>query len=70
MAKSEELGLAAGYTAAGAATGVGLVAVTGYTAVGAVGGGAGIGAAAGPVGAAVGALVGLGIYGISKAFGD
>ena len=61
MAKSEEVAKAAG---------AGVVAATGLTAVGAVGGGAGIGAAASPVGIAVGALAGLAFYGISKALSD
>lgn len=52
----------------GGAVGYGTVAVTGMTAVGMVGGGAGIGAAAGPVGAAAGALVGGAAYGLYSLF--
>ncbi|MBD2161593.1 hypothetical protein H6F46_12915 [Limnothrix sp. FACHB-1083] len=63
----EALG-AAGMGSAGAAAGYGVVAATGMTAAGMVGGGAGVGAAAGPVGAAVGALAGLAAYGIYRVF--
>lgn len=66
MAKSDEIAKAAGSAAAGA----GVVAASGFTAIGAIGGGAGMGAAAGPVGIAVGALAGLAFYGISKALSD
>jgi hypothetical protein len=57
MAKSEEVVKAAGAAAVGGAAGAGVVAVTGFTAIG-------------PVGIAVGALAGLAFYGISKAFSD
>ena len=55
---------AVGVAAVGAGTGYAAIALTGLTAIGPVGGGAGIGAATGPVGAAVGALVGLAAYGV------
>ncbi len=51
-------------TVGGAALGYGIVATTGVTAVGVIGGGAGIGSAAGPIGTAIGALVGLAGYGV------
>lgn len=53
----------------GAAVGLTAVSVSGMTAVGMIGGGAGFGAAAGPVGASVGALAGLAMYGIAWAIG-
>jgi hypothetical protein len=40
------------------------------TAIGAIGGGAGVGAAAGPVGIVAGAVTGLAAYGIYKLFQD
>ena len=52
----------------GSAAGYGTVAVTGMTAAGMVGSGAGIGAAAGPVGVVAGAGVGLALYGLSALF--
>ena len=54
----------------GSVVGSGIIAATGMTAVGMVGGGAGVGAAAGPVGAVAGATVGLAVYGIYQAFAD
>jgi hypothetical protein len=58
----------AGSAAAGAAAGYGVVAATGMTAIGAVGGGAGVGMAAGPVGAVAGAVTGLAVYGLYRLF--
>jgi hypothetical protein len=55
-------------TATGAGLGYGVVYLTGMTAVGAVGSGAGVGAAAGPVGAAIGAGLGLAAYGVYRIF--
>ena len=55
---------------AGALAGSQVVAASGMTAVGMVGGGAGFGAPAGPVGIAVGALTGLAAYGVFRVFGD
>ncbi len=66
--RNKELAKAGASAGIGALAGGATVAVTGITAVGAVGSGAGIGAAAGPVGAAAGALVGLAAYGLYKAF--
>ena len=68
--KCKNLGTTAIYGGAGSIVGSGLIAVSGMTAVGMVGGGAGVGASAGPVGAIVGATVGLAVYGIVKAFED
>jgi len=53
---------------AGAGAGYGLVALSGLSAAGMVGGGAGVGCAAGPVGIVVGGLAGLALYGITRAF--
>lgn len=58
------------YAGTGSTVVSGLVAASGMTAAGLVGGGAGVGAAAGPVGAVAGATVGLAVYGIIKAFSD
>lgn len=46
------------------------VSVSGMTAAGMVGGGAGFGAAAGPVGAVAGAVGGLAAYGVARTIGD
>jgi len=64
----EERIKAAGSAAVGAAAGYGVVAATGMTAIGAIGGGAGIGMAAGPVGAVAGAVTGLAVYGLYRLF--
>lgn len=64
--KEDKVFKAALSTVAGGLTGGGLVAASGLTAVGAVGGGAGIGAAAGPVGILAGAVLGLTAYGAKK----
>lgn len=53
----------------GGALGTLAIHLSGMTAVGMVGGGAGFGGAAGPVGAAVGALAGLAVYGVVQAIG-
>lgn len=53
-------------SAVGGVAGGTVIAATGLTAAGMVGGGAGIGCAAGPVGVAVGALAGLAIYGVKR----
>ena len=58
------------YAGTGSTVASGLIAASGMTAAGMVGGGAGVGAAAGPVGAVAGATVGLAVYGIIKAFLD
>jgi hypothetical protein len=57
-------------TGAGASIGCWAVAASGMTAVGMVGGGAGVGSAAGPVGVAVGAMGGLATYGLVRAVVD
>lgn len=61
------LGVAA---AVGALWGRLIVASSGMTAAGMVGGGAGVGAPAGPVGAAGGALVGMAAYGVFRVIRD
>ena len=53
----------------GGALGALAINLSGMTAAGLVGGGAGIGAAAGPVGAAAGAVAGAAIYGVVRAVG-
>jgi hypothetical protein len=55
-------------TVAGGLTGGATVAVTGMTAAGMVGGGAGVGCAAGPLGVVAGAVVGLAAYGAYRIF--
>lgn len=59
---------AASSAAAGMVAGHAVIATTGITAAGMVGGGAGFGAAAGPVGIVAGAVTGLAAYGVYKAF--
>ena len=58
--------VAAGAASAGtcAAIGGAVIAASGMSAAGMVGGGAGIGAAAGPVGAVFGAVAGLAVFGV------
>lgn len=58
------------YAGTGSTVASGLIAASGMSAVGMIGGGAGVGAATGPVGAVAGATVGLAVYGIIKAFSD
>ncbi len=58
------------YAGTGSTIASGLIAASGMSAVGMIGGGAGVGAATGPVGAVAGATVGLAVYGIIKAFSD
>jgi hypothetical protein len=60
----KEASKAAASAGAGAVTGYGVVAATGMSAAGMVGGGAGVGAAAGPVGIVVGAMAGLSAYAV------
>ncbi len=67
---ASDLKKAAGAVAAGGVVGAGTIAVTRATAVGILGGGAGIGAPAGPVGIVAGAVVGLAAYGAMKAIGE
>ncbi|MGO9572358.1 MAG: hypothetical protein ACLP5H_32990 [Desulfomonilaceae bacterium] len=66
--KMKERMKAVSSTVVGGAVGYGVVAATGMTAIGAIGGGAGIGAAAGPVGAVAGAVTGLAVYGVYRLF--
>jgi hypothetical protein len=65
---AKEATKAVGATAVGAAAGYGVVVASGLTAIGAVGGGAGIGAPLGPVGAVAGAVIALAVYGIVRIF--
>lgn len=68
--KCREVVSAGIYAGTGSTVASGLIAASGMSAVGMVGGGAGVGAATGPVGAVAGAAVGLAVYGIIKAFSD
>lgn len=64
--KTKEVLKATAFTVTGAGAGYSVVAATGMTAAGMIGGGAGIGTAAGPVGAVAGALLGLAAYGLYR----
>ena len=55
--------------AGGSALGALAIHLSGMTAAGMVGGGAGIGSAAGPFGTAAGAITGLAVYGVVRAIG-
>lgn len=68
LSTKKEIGKAAAAAGAGAATGYGVVTITGMSAIGMVGSGAGFGAAAGPVGAVAGAIAGLAAYGVYRIF--
>ena len=64
----EEVGKLISSGVAGAGVGYGVVSVSGLTAIGAIGGGAGVGSALGPVGAIAGGVTGLAAYGVWRAF--
>ena len=68
--RTKSLLQAAGAAGAGALAGKGTVMMTGMSAVGMVGQGAGVGAAAGPLGVVAGAIVGLAGYGLIRALRD
>jgi hypothetical protein len=67
MSTMEDVVAPAVCAAGGAAAGSAVIAASGFTAAGMVGGGAGIGAAAGPVGMVGGALVGVAAYTVFRA---
>ena len=62
-----EVAKAAASLVAGGAIGYGIVSISGMSAVGMVGGGAGVGMSAGPVGTVVGAIAGLALFGACRA---